>query len=240
MRVIFIRHADPDYSIDSITEKGCREAQLLSKRVCKWDVKQFYCSPLGRAQATAKYTLDKLSRDAIVYPWLREFKGHVLNPSNGKSSICWDFMPDYWTEHESMYDKDKWAVSDIMKTSTNDISVEWRSVSNGIDMILAEHGYVRKNRYYKVEKHNNDTIVIFCHLGVTMAMMAHLLGIAAPVLWHGFFLAPTSVTILNSEEREEGNAYFRCQVMGDTSHLYIGGEPISESGYFAESIQEKM
>lgn len=240
MRIIFIRHGDPDYSIDSLTEKGRREAKLLSDRVCNWDVKQFYCSPLGRAKATADYTLNKLKREAIIYPWLREFYGHVENPANGNKGICWDFMPDYWTYHEGMYDKDNWAVSDIMKKSSNDILVEWNAVKDGIDMILANHGYVRHDRYYKVEKHNDDTIVIFCHLGVTMVMMAHLLGISAPVLWHGFYLAPTSVTILNSEERIDGNAYFRCQVMGDTSHLLAGGEPISDSGFFAESLQEIM
>lgn len=238
MRIIFIRHADPDYSIDSITEKGRREAELLSKRVIKWDVNQFYCSPLGRAQATAKYSLGKLNRDAVTYPWLREFVGHVTNPATGYDHICWDLMPDYWTKESAMYDKDNWSQSNIMKSSTNDIDHEWNLVKEGIDNILANHGYIRKDSYYTVEKHNDDTIVIFCHLGVTMAMMSHLLGIAAPVLWQGFYLAPTSVTILSSEERVKGNAYFRCQVMGDTSHLYAGGEPISNSGYFAESLQE--
>ena len=49
MRIIFIRHGDPDYVNDSLTEKGVREAELLAKRVAKWEnITQFYCSPLGR------------------------------------------------------------------------------------------------------------------------------------------------------------------------------------------------
>ena len=28
MKIIFIRHAEPDYSIDSLTEKGWREAEI--------------------------------------------------------------------------------------------------------------------------------------------------------------------------------------------------------------------
>lgn len=48
MRIIFIRHGDPDYVNDSLTEKGVREAELLAKRVAKWEnITQFYCSPLG-------------------------------------------------------------------------------------------------------------------------------------------------------------------------------------------------
>ena len=31
MRLLFIRHAEPDYSTDTLTEKGRREAALLAK-----------------------------------------------------------------------------------------------------------------------------------------------------------------------------------------------------------------
>ena len=35
MRIMIIRHGDPDYSIDSLTEKGLREAELLSHRLIR-------------------------------------------------------------------------------------------------------------------------------------------------------------------------------------------------------------
>ena len=73
MRIIFIRHGDPDYENDTLTEKGIREAKLLSERTAGWPVTQFYCSPLGRAQKTASYTLHKLGREAVTYEWLKEF-----------------------------------------------------------------------------------------------------------------------------------------------------------------------
>lgn len=41
MKLIIIRHGDPDYSIDSLTEKGWREAELLSERISRLDVKAF-------------------------------------------------------------------------------------------------------------------------------------------------------------------------------------------------------
>ena len=61
MKLIIIRHGDPDYEHDTLTPKGVREAKLLSERISKLDVKAFYCSPLGRAQDTASYTLDKMN-----------------------------------------------------------------------------------------------------------------------------------------------------------------------------------
>ena len=50
MKLMFVRHAEPWYAIDSLTAKGHREAELLSRRLCKLDVKAFYTSPLGRAR----------------------------------------------------------------------------------------------------------------------------------------------------------------------------------------------
>lgn len=33
MRILFIRHGDPDYAVDGLTDKGRTEAGLLAKRI---------------------------------------------------------------------------------------------------------------------------------------------------------------------------------------------------------------
>lgn len=73
MRLIFIRHAEPDYEHDSLTEKGWREAKLLAVRTKSWQVDDFYVSPLGRAQDTASFTLLEQGKTAAVMDWLHEF-----------------------------------------------------------------------------------------------------------------------------------------------------------------------
>ena len=60
MKLVIVRHGDPDYSIDSLTEKGWKEAEYLSERLSKLEVKDFYVSPLGRAKDTASFTLKKI------------------------------------------------------------------------------------------------------------------------------------------------------------------------------------
>ena len=57
MKLMIIRHGDPDYELDSLTEKGRREAGLLAKRLVNEQIDHYYLSPLGRALATAEYTL---------------------------------------------------------------------------------------------------------------------------------------------------------------------------------------
>lgn len=235
MRIIFIRHAEPDYSIDSLTEKGWREAKALSERVSKWDVTDFYVSPLGRAKDTASFSLERMGRTATEYDWLKEFFVPVIDPQTGQERIPWDFEPAFWTTDKRFYDIDTWTDTEIMQTGN--VAEEYKKVCAGLDDLLANYGYHRYERYYKVEKHSDDTIVIFCHLGVTCVMLSHLLGISPMQLWHGYFLAPSSVTVLNTEEVVKGNAYFRCQVMGDTNHLKAVGEPVSYYGYFTEPFQ---
>ena len=66
MKLLIVRHGDPDYSIDSLTPKGWREAELLKDRLTKLDVAACYCSPLGRAKDTASFTLKECGREAVT------------------------------------------------------------------------------------------------------------------------------------------------------------------------------
>lgn len=232
MKILFIRHGDPDYEHDSLTPKGWKEAELLADRLVKLKVRDFYCSPLGRARDTAGVTLNRLHRTATVFDWLQEFPVRILDPENGERRIAWDLMPSYWTTRPKLYDKDNWYLDPVMKTGNSEET--FRGVTKGIDDLLEQYGYRRNCAFYNTDGGNEDTVVIFCHLGVELAMLSHLLGIAAPVLWQGFFVAPTSVTILATEERRKGEVYFRCKALGDTSHLYKGDEPVSDSGSFRE------
>ncbi len=232
MKILFVLHGDPDYVNDYLTEKGFREAELLADRLTKLKVRDYYCSTLGRARATAKVTLDKIGRDAIIYDWLREFPGYIIDEQTFKPRIPWDLLPGKWTKHPMLYDKDAWLHDPLMQSG--DVEAVYYNIIKNFDELLSNYGYHRDGNYYLVEQSNTDTIVFFCHLGVEFVILSHLLGISPSTLWQGFFVAPTSVTTVCTEERVKGEAYFRVQALGDTSHLYIGNEPISYSGFFQE------
>ena len=59
MKILIIRHGEPDYERDSLTEKGWREASLLADRLCETKIDAFFVSPLGRARDTARETLTR-------------------------------------------------------------------------------------------------------------------------------------------------------------------------------------
>lgn len=234
MRLIFIRHGDPDYANDSLTEKGKREAQLLAKRVATWDnITDYYVSPLGRAQLTCKYSLDEIGRSAETLDWLREFPVFLDNPSTHEKTIPWDFYPEYWRNKPILFDKDNWQNFSLYEDTNLKEALE--NVNSGLDALLARYGVSRDGNIYRINKENDKTtLVLFCHLGVSYVCLGHLLGISPAVLWHTFYTAPTSLTIVDAEEREKGILNFRVQAMGDTSHLIPGNEPMSGMGIFTD------
>ena len=146
MRIILIRHGDPDYEADSLTPKGWREAELLAQRLAKYEIKEFYCSPLGRAKDTASLTLGKMGREAEICDWLREFDASVLLPDGTQKGNCWDLMPSYWTGIEEFYDRKGWLETELMHSGP--AKKRFRQVADGIDGILARHGYLREGNIY--------------------------------------------------------------------------------------------
>lgn len=240
MRLIIVRHGDPNYEIDSLTEKGWREAEFLSVRMEKQLQKEhtyIYTSPLGRAKDTASLTLKKLGMTATEFKWLREFEAPAIDEDTGTYKVCWDLLPARWTSEPAYYDKDQWMNTPFMKKAKADTESAW--VYDGLDSLLKKHGYTRENGYYRAEHANRDTIVLFCHLGVECVMLGHLLGISPVVLWHGTAAAPSSVATLYTEERREGIASFRMQSFGDLSHLYAADEPASFAARFCETYDNK-
>lgn len=233
MKLLIIRHADPDYSIDSLTPTGWKEAELLSHRISKLDVKAFYTSPLGRAKDTASLSLKKMNREATVCPWLREFDRAIARPDSDKLIIPWDWLPADWTAVPEHFDYQKWYTTDIMKDGHVKEEYDW--VTSELDKLLAKHGYEREGNYYHAVNANNDTIVLFCHFGLECVLLSHLLNISPMQLWHGMCAAPSSVTTLVTEERRKGIAYFRMSSFGDISHLYAGGEGPSFAARFCEA-----
>ena len=233
MRIMIIRHAEPNYAIDSLTERGWQEARMLVPRMEKIDVKNFYVSPLGRARDTASFTLKAKGVEEVILPWLREFAPKVKIPERKSLSVAWDWLPKDWTPEKRFFDREKWCEPEPFASCGVPEENAW--VCQELDKLLETHGYVRENDYYRAVQPNEDTIVFFCHFGLECVLLGHLLNLSPMALWHGTCAAPTSVTTIYTEERREGIAYFRMSAFGDTSHLYAAGWEPSVAARFCET-----
>ncbi|MCR5823993.1 MAG: histidine phosphatase family protein [Lachnospiraceae bacterium] len=260
MRLILIRHAEPDYAHNTITEKGKREAKALAERVKHWNVTDFYTSPLGRAIDTAEPTLKALGRTAETLEWAKEFDYRCIDPATGRDHLCWDYVPSDWTGREGCFTLDDWVHTAPMSENP-EIEKQSRIVCEELDKLLLKYGYKRDGLIYRTvgrkqenrihtaapnnmeygfldnEPENGPTVVIFCHLGVSCLMMSHLLNIPFMTLPHGLFIPPTGINILTTEERWEDEASFRAQAIGDCAHLLMAGEKLSSAGSFSPAFQ---
>ena len=110
MRLLFIRHGDPDYEADGLTETGRREAELLAERIAPMDISEYFVSTMGRAKATAAPTLEKAGRTAKECDWLQEFSIAVHRPDKegGLSQVPWDWLPQDWLQFPALLDRDQW------------------------------------------------------------------------------------------------------------------------------------
>ena len=236
MRLIIIRHGDPDYENDTVTEKGKREVELLAKRMKNEPVDAIYVSPLGRAKDTARPTEVALGIDAVVCDWLREFSYETVDLPYKKNAICWDLLPEFVNTCEDIYSPTRWREVPFIKKSG--IPSAYDNVTGELDKLLAEYGYVREGYSYRAVKPSHKTVVLVCHYGVTAVLLSRLLNCSPYSIWNNCVTLPTSVTVLNTEERRDGIASFRMSKMGDTSHLYADGEPDSFAARFCECYSD--
>lgn len=238
MRFLIIRHGDPDYVKDSLTEKGWREAELLADRISKLQVAAFYVSPLGRAKDTASLTLKKMNQTAVECDWMQEFPPRINRPDveGRRMTLAWDWLPQDWTAQEEYFLRDKWMDTPTMREGK--VGEAYDYVIRNFDALTADHGYVREGEYYRVERRNRDTIVLFCHFGLECVLLSRLMNVSPMILWHHTCAAPSAVTTVITEERREGKASFRMSAFGDTSHLYVGYEEVSLSARFCETYDD--
>ncbi len=233
MRLLLIRHGDPDYTVDGLTESGKREAQLLADRIAPMTVEQYFLSPLGRARATAAPTLLKAGREALELDWLKEFSIPIHRPDRTDiSPIPWDWLPADWLADERLLSREGWRENEILKDGH--VGEAYDRVVLAFDALLAEYGYERDGLLYRARRPNQGTLVFFSHLGLSCVLLSHLLNCSPFVLWQGTALAPGSVTTVYTEERRPGTAAFRVAALGDISHLYAKGVEPSFAARFCE------
>lgn len=237
MKLLIIRHGEPDYAHDSLTQEGRVEAALLAAYLKDVPIDYAYVSPLGRAQLTAQPTLDAKGLTATTLDWLQEFRPKVRHKASPILSGCaWDWWPEEWTENDIFY-TNRWYEHPAMVAAG--VKDEYEAVCTGFDELLAKHGYKRAGRHYEVTHANHDTLALFCHFGLGCLLVSHLIGVSPMVLWHGFCAAPSSIARVYTEERRRGTAAFRIAEYGGVEHLALAHKAPSFSARFCECFDDK-
>lgn len=223
MKIYLIRHADPDYTTDSLTKVGKSEARFLSEFLSTVQIDQLFTSPIARARETASYTESLLSKDAEVLEWTEEIK---LPAPDGSDFMAWYMNPENFRS-QTYEDNESWQ-----KTIRN---IELQS-----DAWLEGLGWKRQGHQYHFQPEKGVIrelqIALFCHGGFGLTWLAHLLQIPYHCMWSSFFLHTSSVTTILFDERPSSVATPRVIGLSALPHLYKNGMPPNTTGIKANYV----
>ncbi|MBR1423275.1 MAG: histidine phosphatase family protein [Ruminococcus sp.] len=214
MKLLVIRHGEPDYAKDCLTQNGIWQAERLAERLKSTDISAAYTSPMGRARQTAQIAMAGRSIPVTECAWLHEFDVKVAY--EGKPIEIWDIPPNSWTQTTQYYDKDRFA--DVGAVAESEVKRRYEAVCSGIDSLLLKHGLERRGEIYHAVSEHDKTIVLFCHFGATCVIAAHLLGISPMVTLQGFSAEPTAIATFCTDDRFGDDVNFRLHGFGDISH----------------------
>ncbi len=219
MRLLLVRHGDPDYEKDCLTELGIKQAEIVAKRLMEEGIEEIYSSPLGRARQTAE-PFARLSgiKDVHILDFMREIrygKEDALYESGNPWTVSTELMhkgvnlqnPN-WREFPEFVDN----------TATVDID----NVRRGTDEWLASLGYMREGLYYRCKNEDNRkrTIVLFSHGGSSTAFLSRVLNITFPHLCTFLgYLQHTSITVLRFDRHPGSLSMPILEVAAEARHL---------------------
>ena len=231
MRLYIIRHGDPNYVDDCLTEPGRIEAAALADYLVWLGIDRLYSSPLGRARETAEASARSLGLPVEALEWTRELKGPRLK---GSRFPAWDIGGAEVRGGGYLADLNRWELLDE-HVDGEQLRETAAGVGRDSDQFLAGLGYERSGLLYRVTQPNQLKVAVFCHGGFGLTWLAHLLAIPLPLMYAAFFMQTTSITTVLFEERVAGIAYPRCLEFGALPHLYQAGFRPLHTGLMANS-----
>ncbi|MBQ2100671.1 MAG: histidine phosphatase family protein [Lachnospiraceae bacterium] len=219
MRIIIVRHGEPNYVKDCLTPLGIKQAKAAAQRLKSEGIEEIYSSPMGRARQTAQETADLLGISDVKIldfmhevPWGKEggpmyANGHPWMIADRLVCEGWDLHRKDWPEHEyfreNMVTK---AVQDIAPKTD-----EW----------LETLGYRREGMYYRCIRKDEDwhTVALFCHGGSSTAMLAQILNLTFPYLCGALHLGFTGIATVRLTNMPGEICVPHMELMGDQRHI---------------------
>ena len=231
MLLYIVRHGDPIYETDSLTERGFLQAEAVAKRMAASRIDRVFSSPMGRAKLTAEPTCRLLGLDYTIEDWAHEIGDERFTtfPDGRKKSI---------SEVQNTYYRENGFINLPYERACECQGLRESNVKKAIDYIerngnafLERLGYKEENGVYRILYPNNERVALFCHAAFARAWLSILLHIPLHVVWSSFSITHTGVTVLDFENYENGVTAPRCLCFSDMSHLFSEGLDMNHNCY---------
>ncbi len=223
MLLYIIRHGDPVYETDSLTERGKLQAEAVGKRMYDAKIDRIFSSPMGRAMETADPACRLLNLEKNIEEWTHEIGNEKLTPfPDGKMKSVTLVQNTCYLENGNIdlpYDR-SFECQGINESRMNE-AVKYIE-ENGKDF-LERLGYRYENGIYRILNPNEEKVALFCHSAFSKAWLSVLLHIPLHIMWASFHYTHTGVTVIEFKNYENGFTAPRCLCYSDMSHLYADG-----------------
>lgn len=202
MRIVFVRHGDPDYANDRLTALGRRQAFAAAARLREEKIEKIYSSPMGRAVETAKIASDVLG---LNEPEILDFMHELTWGSTDGSPLFagghpWAIADELVRTGRDLADPD-WEEHPFFRKNkaTEDIA----RINGGIDEWLASLGYAREGSYYRNtgKEDNLHTVALFSHGGSSAAAIGRILNLPFPYVCSVIRISFTGITVIRLDSR---------------------------------------
>ena len=219
MRIIFVRHGEPDYHNDCLTELGQRQAIAVAQRLKFEGIREIFSSPQGRAFQTAQATADLLGLSVQPMNFLHEISWGSKNgeplPENGNP---WDVVRLLAEQGIDPADPD-WFAHPYF--ANNKVLDTVHIVEEGIDHWMENYGYQRENGGYRClsSEYADHTVAMFCHGGSSSAALSHLCHLTFS-FWCASFPFPfAGYTVIRFSDHPGKAVPAWLEVIGEGRHL---------------------
>ena len=219
MRIVFVRHGEPDYQKDCLTETGKIQAFAAAERLREEGISEIWSSPLGRAAETAEAASRALGLPVRTLDFMREVHwGSRDGAPLFADGHPWDIADELARQGINLNDP-AWREHPFFRNNTVCDSVD--QVEKGIDEWLSDLGYHREGAYYRCCRTNDEqkTVALFSHGGSSCAAMGHMLNLPFPYACALLHLEFTGITILRLD-RKPGSMVLPClELANDGQHI---------------------
>lgn len=233
MLLYIIRHGDPDYTTDTLTERGWQQAEAVGKRVADAGINRIFTSPMGRARQTAEPACRLLGLIPTVEDWTHEILDERLTPfPDGKMKSVTLVQNTYYRENGNI-DLDYHHAFECPGFRESRMKEALAYIEKNGKDFLERMGYREENGIYRILRPNEEKVALFCHAAFGRAWLSILLHIPVHIMWSSFSYTHTGVTVVEFKNNENGITAPRCLCFSDMGHLYAAGLDMLHNNEFS-------
>ncbi len=231
MLFFFIRHGDPIYNPDSLTELGLKQAEALAPRLALYGIDSLYCSTSNRAKLTAAPTERLLGKKCTELDWCNEkyaYRQLIVERPEGGPRWCFQ---NQWCRRmfgspEVLALGERWYEHPAFAGTTLGEGIE--RIRRETMAFLSGLGYEKdgKENFYHVTRKNDGRVALFAHQGFGLAFLSCVLGIPYPSFATHFDMGHSGMTVIEFAD-EGGYCMPKVLTLANDSHIYREGLPLA-------------